>query len=86
MTAAGAAPVRVFVPGDASACSLGADATARAIEAEAARAGRAVNIVRNGSRGLFWLEPMVEVVTAAGRVAYASETSLPIPGSGASSG
>jgi formate dehydrogenase iron-sulfur subunit len=70
MTAAGAAPVRVFVPGDASACSLGADATARAIEAEAARAGRAVNIVRNGSRGLFWLEPMVEVVTAAGRVAY----------------
>jgi len=62
--------VTVYVPGDASACSLGADATARAIEAGAAKAGRAVRIVRNGSRGLFWLEPLVEVATPAGRIAY----------------
>ena len=26
--------------------------------------------MRNGSRGLYWLEPMVEVETAEGRVAY----------------
>ena len=41
---------------------------------------RDVHIVRNGSRGLFWLEPMVEVETAAGRVAYGPvrpPTSLP---------
>jgi len=69
-----AAPVTVFVPGDASACSLGADRVARAIEAEAGRRGRAVHIVRNGSRGLYWLEPLVEVVTAGGRIAYGPVT------------
>ncbi len=63
-------PVTVYVPGDASACSLGADRVARAIEAEAGKRGRAVNVVRNGSRGMFWLEPLVEVATPAGRVAY----------------
>jgi formate dehydrogenase iron-sulfur subunit len=62
--------VTVYVPGDASACSVGADATARALEAEVAKRGKAVRLVRNGSRGLFWLEPLVEVLTAAGRVAY----------------
>ncbi len=64
------APVTVYVPADASAMSLGADAVARAIEAEARKRGIAVRLVRNGSRGLFWLEPLVEVVTTTGRVAY----------------
>jgi formate dehydrogenase iron-sulfur subunit len=63
-------PVTVYVPGDASALSLGAEWVARAIEAEAGKRGAAVRVVRNGSRGLFWLEPMVEVVTPTGRVAY----------------
>jgi formate dehydrogenase iron-sulfur subunit len=66
--------VTIYVPGDASACSLGADRVAHAIEAEAGRRGRAVQLVRNGSRGLYWLEPLVEVVTAAGRVAYGPVT------------
>jgi len=62
--------IDVYVPRDASALSLGAEAVARAIAAEA-RARRAeVRIVRNGSRGLYWLEPMVEVALASGRVAY----------------
>ena len=65
-----ATPVTVYVPGDASACSLGADRVARALEAEAGKRGRAVRIVRNGSRGMFWLEPLVEVSTAEGRIAY----------------
>ena len=60
----------VFVPRDSSALSLGADAVAHAIAAEAARRGEDVKVVRNGSRGLYWLEPMVEVVTDNGRVAY----------------
>jgi formate dehydrogenase iron-sulfur subunit len=64
------APVIVYVPGDASATSLGANATARAIEVEASKRGREVRVVRNGSRGLFWLEPLVEVATTSGRVAY----------------
>ncbi len=66
--------ITVYVPRDASALSLGADAVAAAIAAEAARRGAGIRLVRNGSRGLFWLEPMVEVVTAAGRVAYGPVT------------
>jgi formate dehydrogenase iron-sulfur subunit len=65
-----AAPITVYVPRDAAALAVGADEVARAIEAEAARRGQAVRIVRNGSRGLLWLEPLVEIATPAGRVAY----------------
>lgn len=60
----------VYVPRDASALSLGAEAVAGAIAAEATRRGLDVTIVRNGSRGMFWLEPLVEVVTPQGRIAY----------------
>jgi formate dehydrogenase iron-sulfur subunit len=61
---------RVFVPGDAAALSLGADEVAEAIRLEAHSRGVAVELVRNGSRGLFWLEPLVEVETGDGRIAY----------------
>ena len=60
----------VYVPRDATALALGAEAVARAIMAEAGRRASPVRIVRNGSRGAFWLEPMVEVQTAQGRVAF----------------
>jgi formate dehydrogenase iron-sulfur subunit len=66
--------VRVYVPGDSAALSVGADEVAAAILDEAQRRGVAVDLVRNGSRGLFWLEPMVEVETAGGRVAYGPVT------------
>jgi formate dehydrogenase iron-sulfur subunit len=62
--------VRVFVPKDAAALSVGADAVARALREEAARRGAIVDIVRTGSRGMLWLEPLVEVETRAGRIAY----------------
>jgi formate dehydrogenase iron-sulfur subunit len=62
--------LRVYVPGDSAACSVGADDTARAIADEAQRRGTAVDLVRNGSRGMLWLEPLVEIATPAGRVAY----------------
>jgi formate dehydrogenase iron-sulfur subunit len=61
---------RIFVSRDATALALGADKIARAIADEAATRGTAVTIVRNGSRGMFWLEPLVEVETPAGRIAY----------------
>ena len=63
-------PVTIFVPRDAAALSVGADYVAEAIAAEAAKRGASVKVVRNGSRGLLWLEPMVEIATAKGRVAY----------------
>lgn len=62
--------IKVFVPCDSAAVALGADKVARAISNEAQKRNQAIEIVRNGSRGLFWLEPMVEVETAQGRVAY----------------
>ncbi|MBS3804533.1 MAG: formate dehydrogenase [Oleiphilaceae bacterium] len=62
--------VKLFVPCDTTALSLGADRIAAALQREADSRGATVEIVRNGSRGLFWLEPLVEVETAAGRLAY----------------
>jgi len=64
----------IFVPRDSAALALGADAVAGRIILEANRRGIAVRVVRNGSRGLFWLEPMVEVATASGRVAFGPVT------------
>jgi len=61
---------RIFVPRDAGAASVGADAVADAIAAEAGRSGAALDIVRNGSRGLYWLEPLVEIEIADRRIAY----------------
>ena len=65
-----AAPVRIFVPIDAAALSVGAGAVAQAVAQEAARRGLSIEIVRNGSRGMLWLEPLVEVETLQGRIAY----------------
>ena len=62
--------ITVYVPRDASALSLGAEDVAKFIAAEALARNLDVRIVRNGSRGLYWLEPMVEVETATGRIAY----------------
>jgi formate dehydrogenase iron-sulfur subunit len=62
--------ITVYVPRDSSALSMGAEKVAMAIMVEAAKRGASVQILRNGSRGMYWLEPMVEVVTSAGRVAY----------------
>ena len=62
--------VTVYVPRDSAALAAGADEVAQALQQACAQRGLAVNLVRNGSRGLFWLEPLVEVATPAGRVAY----------------
>ncbi|MGH3317480.1 MAG: formate dehydrogenase beta subunit, partial [Nocardioidaceae bacterium] len=61
---------RVYVPADSAARSVGADAVADELVAAAAAAGWEIHLVRNGSRGMLWLEPLVEVETDAGRVAY----------------
>ena len=62
--------VTVYVPRDSAARSVGADEVAAAISQHAQAAGRDVTVVRNGSRGMLWLEPLVEVDTPQGRVAY----------------
>jgi formate dehydrogenase iron-sulfur subunit len=60
----------VYVPSDAAACSVGANEVAEATLLEASKRGRSIELRRNGSRGMLWLEPLVEVVTPAGRIAY----------------
>ena len=70
----------IFIPCDASALSLGAESVARAIAAQARARKLDVTIVRNGSRGLCWLEPMIEVATPAGRVAYGAVAPRDVPG------
>ena len=62
--------ITVFVPRDTTAVSLGADAVAEEIARVAAARRAPVRVVRNGSRGMFWLEPLVEVQTTTGRLAY----------------
>ena len=62
--------VKIFVPRDAAARSMGADATARAITDEAARRSIQVELVRNGSRGMLWLESFVEVEVDGKRYGY----------------
>ena len=72
--------VKVFVPRDTTARSMGADDVAVAIEATAAERGQAVALVRNGSRGLYWLEPLVEVEVAGVRHAYGPVAASDVPG------
>ncbi|HEY8127410.1 MAG TPA: formate dehydrogenase, partial [Hyphomicrobium sp.] len=62
--------IKVFVPRDAAALSVGADEVAAAIAFEASNRKIDVEVVRNGSRGMLYLEPLVEVETPNGRVAY----------------
>lgn len=64
--------VRVFVPCDTTALSLDADKVAAVIVQEAENRNIAIELVRNGSRGMLWLEPLVEVETDNGRVGYAA--------------
>ena len=70
---------KVFVPLDMAAKAMGADKVAAAIAKEAAARGLDVTIVRNGSRGLLWLEPLVEVETPQGRIGYGNVAARDVP-------
>lgn len=64
--------IRIFVPRETAACSLGADEVAAAIATRAAAhaSEQPVELVRNGSWGMSWLEPLVEVEVEGRRIAY----------------
>ncbi|EJJ26898.1 formate dehydrogenase beta subunit [Rhizobium sp. CF142] len=62
--------VKIYVPRDAAALSLGAEKVAMAITQEIAARGLDATVVRNGSRGMFWLEPLVEVEISGKRIGY----------------
>jgi formate dehydrogenase iron-sulfur subunit len=62
--------ITIYVPKDSAARSIGADEVAASIATEAAQRKIGISIVRNGSRGALWLEPLVEISTDQGRIAY----------------
>ncbi len=66
--------LRIYISRDAGARAVGADEVVLGFEQAAAKTGAAIDITRTGSRGLYWLEPMVEVATAKGRVAFGPVT------------
>ncbi|MGE4658737.1 MAG: NADH-ubiquinone oxidoreductase-F iron-sulfur binding region domain-containing protein [Gammaproteobacteria bacterium] len=67
---AGRDAVKIFVPGDTTARSVGADGVAQEMIGLAGELERSIEVVRNGSRGLYWLEPLVEVEVSGERFAY----------------
>ncbi len=66
--------MRLFVSRDAGAVAVGADEVAAALQQAAEARGLSIEIIRTGSRGLYWLEPMIEVATSQGRVAFGPVT------------
>ena len=64
--------IKVFVPLDSAALSVGAEEVAIEIAMQAANSKVDIQIIRTGSRGMLWLEPLVEVETASGRVGFAN--------------
>ena len=71
--------ITVFVPCDSAALAAGADEVVDALHKEATARGVSIDVQRNSSRGMFWLEPLVEVVTAKGRMAYGPVTFEDVP-------
>jgi formate dehydrogenase iron-sulfur subunit len=62
--------MKIYIPGDSAAQSVGADLVAVAIAAEAAKQNLDLTIVRNGTRGALWLEPLIEVEINGKRIGY----------------
>ncbi|MBU3887166.1 NADH-quinone oxidoreductase subunit NuoF [Methylosinus sporium] len=70
---------KIYVPRDMAALAVGAKRVLAAIEKEAAARGETIQIIRNGSRGLLWLEPLVEVETPEGRIGYGNVKPSDVP-------
>ena len=62
--------VRIYISRDSGALCVGAEAVTEAFRKEAKERGLDVEIIRTGSRGMYWLEPLVEIATDQGRVGY----------------
>ena len=64
------ARTKIYVPRETAAVSVGADEVALAIAQQAKKSGTDIELVRNGSWGASWLEPLVEVEVDGARIAY----------------
>ena len=70
----------VYLPMDAAALSVGAEAVATVLGQELVVRGIEARLVRNGSRGMLWLEPLLEVETPEGRSGYGPVGPADLPG------
>jgi formate dehydrogenase iron-sulfur subunit len=71
---------RLYLPCDAAAVALGADQVMRVLEREAAARGLTLDVIRTGTRGAVWLEPLLEVETPEGRIGYGPVTTADVVG------
>ena len=71
--------MKIYVPRDSAAKALGADAVAAAVRTEAAARGLDVTVIRNGTRGMIWLEPLVEIEEGGARRAFGPVTPADVP-------
>ena len=63
-----------YIPVDSTAISVGADSVARTLQQQLENRQIDTEVKRISSRGLFWLEPLLEIDTPAGRMAYGPVT------------
>jgi formate dehydrogenase iron-sulfur subunit len=71
--------MKIYVPLDSATKALGADEIADAIVAEAGARGTDVEVIRNGTRCMIWLEPLIEVETENGLVGYGAMDQADVP-------
>jgi len=71
--------MRLYVPRDAAAIAVGADEVVDELQQAAATCGMTIEIIRTGSRGLCWLEPMVELATSEGRITFGPVGAADVP-------
>ena len=62
--------MKIYIPADTTACALGADKVAAEVVLQAQSRGLDVEVKRNGSRGAFWLEPLLEIEAGEDRYAF----------------
>ena len=66
--------MKIYISHDAVAKALGVEAVVDAFAKEIAARGLSATIIRTGSRGMAWLEPLVEVDRGMGRMVYGPVT------------
>ncbi|PVA11189.1 formate dehydrogenase [Pelagivirga sediminicola] len=71
--------MKIYIPMDSAAKALGADDVADAVKAGLAERGIEAQIIRNGTRGMIWLEPLVEIDSGEGRIAYGPVNAQDVP-------
>ena len=71
--------IDVFVPQDTTALALGSDGIASLLTQLSKSRGLDLNLTRNGSRGMFWLEPLLEVDLEGIRVGFGPMTLSDVP-------